>query len=100
MLLVDLVKAFGTVPRDVLRSARQVWRATSPGQLLVRVRVQRYQANEHGPPGELRPQRRARGSVVRLTSCALHTHAHLTPQHWLLCQLGWYWFEFKPALRG
>jgi len=24
----------------------------------------------------------------RLISCALHTHTHLTPQHWLLCHLG------------
>jgi hypothetical protein len=24
----------------------------------------------------------------RLTSCALHTHTHLTPQQWLLCHLG------------
>ncbi len=24
----------------------------------------------------------------RLTSCVLHTHTHLTPQHWLLCHLG------------
>ena len=24
----------------------------------------------------------------RLASCALHTHTHSTPQHWLLCHLG------------
>ena len=57
VLFVDLVKAFVLVPRDVLfHSARQVRRATSPGQ--------RYQADEHGPPGELRPQRQARGRAV------------------------------------
>jgi hypothetical protein len=26
--------------------------------------------------------------LFRLTPCALHTHAHLTPKHWLLCHLG------------
>ena len=26
--------------------------------------------------------------LSRLTSCALHTHTHLSPQHWLLFHLG------------
>ena len=27
--------------------------------------------------------------------CATHAHSHFCPQHWLLCHLGLYYFEFE-----
>jgi len=29
-----------------------------------------------------------------------HAHSHFCPQHWLLCHLGLYYFEFEAAPTG
>jgi len=55
----------------------------------------RLHTNTHSS-GRLAPPRPPIPPLSSLTTRAYHTHAraHFTPQHWILCHMGWYEFEF------
>jgi hypothetical protein len=57
LLFVDLVKAFGKVPRGVFFVVLAKFGVPPPPD-------SRRQARKHGPPGDLRSQRRAGGSAL------------------------------------